>query len=96
MLNIIRLKSTQILDVSLEIFKLKVNVITSMLWNSFLGVRYQYIAAPATPTKATTYAASPMGAMALFTSGAVLYNPLSDSKGSLVHCYLRFELVKEV
>jgi len=46
-------------------------------------VRYQYFAAHATPTKSSSYSASSMGSIAFFTSGAVIYNPLSDANGSL-------------
>jgi hypothetical protein len=50
-------------------------------------VRYQYFAAPYTPTKSSNFSASSMGAIAFFTSGAVLYNPLSASNGSLASYY---------
>jgi hypothetical protein len=51
------------------------------------GVRYQYFAAPATPTKSSTYGTSSMGAIAFMTTGAVLYNPLSSTDGSLASYY---------
>ena len=50
-------------------------------------MRYQYFAAHATPTKSSSYSASSMGSIAFFTSGAVLYNPLSDANGSLASYY---------
>jgi len=46
-------------------------------------VRYQYVTLPLTPTKGSSYTATPMGATGYFTSGAVLYNPLSSPQGDL-------------
>ena len=51
------------------------------------GVRYQYFAAPATPTKSASFATTAMGAIAYITTGTVLYNPLSGSDGSLASYY---------
>jgi len=48
------------------------------------GVRYQYFAAPATPTKSTSFGTTSLGAIAYINTGTVLYNPLSSTDGSLV------------
>ena len=51
-------------------------------------MRYQYFAAPATPTKATTISSiTGMGAIGFLTSGAPFYNPLSGTDGSLASYY---------
>ena len=55
--------------------------------NHFLGVRYQYFAAPATPTKSSSPAITSMGSIGFMTSGATLYNPLSGPDGSLASYY---------
>jgi len=55
-----------------------------------LGVRYQYMVIPYSPSKWTSsssYTATPMGVMAITTSGAPIYNPLSSSNGSLASYY---------
>ena len=52
-----------------------------------IGVRYQYFAAPATPTKSSSPSTSSMGAIAFMTTGTVLYNPLSSTDGSLASYY---------
>ena len=46
-------------------------------------VRYQYMVTPATPSAADAFHAVPMGVMAITTSGAPIYNPLSAMNGSL-------------
>ncbi len=51
------------------------------------GVRYQYMVVPYSPTKQTTFTASPMSVMAMTTSGTPMYNPLSSSNGSLASYY---------
>ena len=54
----------------------------------FLGVRYQYFAAPATPTKTSSITSvTPMGAWAFMKTGTTMYNPLSGSDGSLASYY---------
>ena len=55
--------------------------------HSFVGVRYQFFAAPATPTKSTTFSTTSMSSIAFFTSGTTLYNPLSSSTGNLASYY---------
>jgi len=50
-------------------------------------VRYQYIAAPATPVKGTTFRSTPMGAIGFITTGTVIYNPLSSPEGNLASYY---------
>ena len=52
-----------------------------------LGVRYQYFAAPGTPTKSSSFGTTSMGAIAFMTTGTVLYNPLSGTDGSLASYY---------
>jgi hypothetical protein len=52
-----------------------------------VGVRYQYFAAPATPTKSSSASTTSMGSIAFMTSGATLYNPLSGTDGSLASYY---------
>ena len=55
---------------------------------NFSGVRYQFFAAPATPTKTSTITnTTPMGAWAFISTGTTLYNPLSGSDGSLASYY---------
>ena len=44
-----------------------------------LGVRWQYTAVPLTPTKNTAFSATPASTIAMFTSGAPLYNPISST-----------------
>ena len=51
------------------------------------GVRYQYMVVPYTPSKQLNVTTSPMGVMAITTSGAPIYNPLSSSDGSLASYY---------
>jgi hypothetical protein len=41
------------------------------------------VALPLTPTKGSSFGTTPMGATAYFTSGAVMYNPLSSPQGNL-------------
>jgi len=50
-------------------------------------VRYQYFAAPATPTKSTSFGTTSLGAIAYINTGTVLYNPLSSTDGSLASYY---------
>ena len=51
---------------------------------NFSGVRYQYVVLPLSPTKSSSGPqATGMGATAFFTSGAVMYNPLSSPQGNL-------------
>jgi hypothetical protein len=42
---------------------------------------------PYTPISQTSFTAVPMGVMAITTSGAPIYNPLSSSNGSLASYY---------
>jgi hypothetical protein len=58
-------------------------------------VRYQYFAAPASPTKSSSYNVTNMGSIAFFTSGATLYNPLSNTDGGLVEILSHFFIVTE-
>jgi hypothetical protein len=46
--------------------------------NNTRCVRWQYMAAPLTPTKLSSYVTTGAGTIAMFTSGAVLYNPVSS------------------
>ena len=55
-----------------------------------LGVRYQYMVIPYSPSKlssSSSYNAIPMGVMAITFTGAPIYNPLSSSNGSLASYY---------
>jgi len=56
---------------------------------SFLqGLRYQYFAAPATPSHTSnSYPTTPVGAIGYVNTGTVIYNPLSSSDGSLASYY---------
>jgi len=72
---------------SIELFEMSFQKSLSLFFkptlDHILGVRYQYFAAPATPTKATTYATTSLNAIAYINTGVPLYNPLSNYDGSL-------------
>ena len=55
--------------------------------NVRIGERWQYVVLPYTPSKASAWSSSDMGAVGWVSSGGVIYNHLSSTDGSLAAYY---------